>query len=98
METTQLLAYCMDAWVDISRWWPKDEEGRDRSVNWVYTHITDEEIKVTRHTLTRAREAQLFKADIDNLVKLARLCSGWSGQKVTLDDIVRTDEEGDRNG
>jgi len=48
--------------------------------------------EVTRHTLTVARDGKLKKADIDNLVKLARICSELAGEVLTLDDIVKIQE------
>ena len=48
--------------------------------------------EVTRHTLTIARDGKLKKADIDNLVKLARICSELSGEKLTVNDILKMEQ------
>lgn len=83
----------MEAFVDISRWWPKNKNGKPVSVYEVYRRFEGEANQVNRHTLTVARDGKLAKADIDNLVKLARICSELSGEIVTINDIVRIEED-----
>jgi len=46
------------------------------------------ENEVSRHTLTRAKNALLEKGDFSSLKALARLCSIWSGKKITVDDLI----------
>lgn len=75
-------------YVDIGRWWLKDENGEPLSVYAVHQKIAGTTNEVSRHTLTRARDGLLEKADISNLKALARLCSEWSGKKVTIDDLI----------
>jgi hypothetical protein len=83
----------MEAYIDISHWWPKAEDGNFLSVYAVHKQFEDTPLEVTRHTLTVARDGKLKKADIDNLVKLARICSKLSGEFVTINDIVKIQEE-----
>lgn len=85
-------AISMEACVDISRWWPKGEDGKFLSVYAVHKKIEGTPNEVTRHTLTVARKGDLKKADIDNLVKLARICSGLSGKILTVNDIIKIED------
>ncbi len=87
-----MLAVCMEAYVDISRWWPKAEDGSSLSVYAVHRRFEGTPNEVTRHTLTIARDGKLKKADIDNLVKLARICSELSGEKLTVNDILKIEQ------
>lgn len=82
----------MEAVIDISKWWPKDNDGKPESVYSVHRRFEGTPIEVTRHTLTTARDGRLAKADIVNQVKLARICSALSGQVVTIEDIVKVTE------
>ncbi|VEP16319.1 conserved hypothetical protein [Hyella patelloides LEGE 07179] len=75
-------------YIDIGAWWLKDEKGEPLSVYAVHKTIEGTENEVTRHTLTRARDGQLEKANISNLKALARLCSIWSGKNLTVDDLI----------
>ena len=86
MRTTGVLM--SRTYIDIGRWWPKDDEGKPSSVYGVYKTIEGTENEVTRHTLTRAKDGLLEKADISNLKALARLCSLWSGKNLTVDDLI----------
>lgn len=83
----------MEAFVDISKWWPKGESGKPLSVYEVHRRFEGSPNQVTRHTLTVARDGKLAKADIDNLVKLVRICSDLSGEVLTIDDLVRIDDD-----
>ena len=79
---------------NIGRWWPRNEEtGEMLSVYAVYESIKDSQNKVSRHTLTRARDGLLQKGDFGNLLALARLCSLWSGEDVKVDDLLEEDGE-----
>ena len=75
-------------YVDISHWWLKDDAGEPLSDYAVHQKIVGTANEVSRHTLTRARDGLLEKADISNLKALARLCSEWSGKRVTIDDLI----------
>lgn len=83
----------MEASVDISRWWPKAEDGSPLSVYAVHRKFEGTPNEVTRHTLTVARDGKLKKADIDNIVKLARICSILSGENLTVNDILKIEED-----
>lgn len=76
-------------YADISQWWPRDENGNYLSVYAVHRTIEGTSEEVSRHTLTRARDGLLEKADLSNLKALARLCSRWSGEKVAIDDFIK---------
>jgi hypothetical protein len=75
-------------YINIKPWWPKDEGGKSLSVYAVYREIEGTKNEVTRHTLTRAKDGLLEKADISNLKALARLCSIWSGKELTVDNLI----------
>jgi hypothetical protein len=79
----------INAYVDISQWWPKTNDGSPLSVHAVYQQVEGTENHVTRHTLTAARDGKLENANIINLVKLARICSLISGDRVSVDDIIK---------
>ncbi len=85
---TTTIALMNRTYIDIGRWWPKDDEGKPSSVYAVHKTIEGTENEVTRHTLTRAKDGLLEKADISNLKALARLCSIWSGEQLTVDDLI----------
>jgi hypothetical protein len=87
------LSFNVDAFVDISQWWPKDEAGKPLSVYEVHRGFEGTSNQITRHTLTVARDGKLAKADIANIVKLARICSHISGKSVTVDDIIRVQDD-----
>jgi DNA-binding Xre family transcriptional regulator len=93
LENRKVLALWMEAYIDISQWWPKAEDGSPLSVYAVHRQFEGTPNEVTRHTLTVARDGKLKKADIDNLVKLARICSQLSGDLVTINDIVKIEED-----
>ncbi|MDJ0601489.1 MAG: hypothetical protein QNJ37_21925 [Crocosphaera sp.] len=76
-------------YIDIGQWWPKGEDGKLLSVYAVHKTIEGTENEVSRHTLTRARDGKLEKADISNLRALSRICSSWTGKTIKIDDLVR---------
>ena len=82
----------MKAYVSISKWYPKTEVGGFASINSVYQKIEGTPNEVGRHTLRTALDGKLDRVHIDNLVKLARLCSEWSGDRVTIDDLTIIDD------
>ncbi len=85
---TTTIALMGRTYVDIGKWWLKDDRGEPLSVYAVHKTIIGTENEVTRHTLTRARDGQLEKANISNLKALARLCSIWSNQNISVDDLI----------
>jgi len=90
---TTIIASMKRTYIDIGQWWPRDEEGKELSVYAVHKTIEGTENVVTRHTLTRAKDGLLEKADISNLKALARLCSIWSGEELTVDDLIVEESE-----
>lgn len=76
-------------YIDIGKWWPTDESGSPLSVYAVHKSIEGTSNEVGKHTLTRAKEGKLEKADIASLKVLARICSQWSGESLTIDDLVQ---------
>lgn len=83
---------CVEAFIDISRWWPKNKDGKLVSVYEVYQRFEGGANQVNRHTLSVARDGKLAKADIANLVKLARICSELAGEKILIDDLVKVED------
>ena len=84
----ELLNTDMRASFSIAKWFPKNDFGDYLSINSVYTKIEGTENEVGRHTLRTALNGQLDRIHADNLVKLSRLCSLWSGTKVSIDDLL----------
>jgi len=80
------------SYIDISRWWLKDGLGKNMSVNSVYQELKGTENEVSRYTLTKARDGELEKADISTLEALVRICSDWSGEDLTFDDLTCSKE------
>lgn len=76
------------SYIDIGRWWLKDGLGKNMSVNSVYQELKGTKNEVSRYTLTKARDGELEKADISTLEALARICSDWSGKKLTVNDLI----------
>lgn len=83
-----LLNTQMKATFSIAKWFPKNDFGEYLSINSVYTKIEGTENEVGRHTLRTALNGQLDRIHADNLVKLSRLCSLWSGSEVKIDDLL----------
>lgn len=78
----------MKACISIAKWFPRGLDGNYLSVNKVYEDIRSTPNAVGRDTLTLALKGQYVKGNFDNQVKLARLCSEWSGDRVTIDDLM----------
>lgn len=83
----------MRVYLDISEWWPVDESGEPRSVNSVHEEIRALPEKVGRNTLRLALEGKLDRGYFSNQIKLARMCSAWSGQDVTPNDLLKVFED-----
>ena len=79
-------------YVNISKWWLKEDDGSDASVNSIYNQIKGTENEVSRYTLTRAKDGKLEKIELSNLKKLAQLCSLWSGENLTPNDLIFEDK------
>ena len=86
--TTTIIDMTNRTYVDISRWWLKDDNGEPLSVYAVHKTIEGTTNEVSRHTLTRARDGLLEKGDFSNLKALARLCSIWSGKEITVNELI----------
>ncbi|ELS01158.1 hypothetical protein Xen7305DRAFT_00008600 [Xenococcus sp. PCC 7305] len=89
--TTTLMA--RQTYLDIAKWWPKDESGKDLSVYAAHKQVEEIGEKLHRYTLTRAKDGRLEKCDLSSLKVLARLCSKWSGSLITVDDLIVEREE-----
>jgi hypothetical protein len=83
----------MRATIDISAYWPTDAGGEPVSVNSIYESLRGTENELGRNTLRLALDGRLDRGHYGNLVKLARLVSGWAGRVVTADELMT--EEGD---
>lgn len=79
--------------LDISPYWQTNDNGEPRSVNSVYEEIRGTPDEVGRNTLRLALDGVLDRGYFANLVKLARLCSKWSGQKVTPNNLLKIQDE-----
>lgn len=77
------------AYIDISKWWPVDEDGMPATVNSVAKQIEGTKLELNRHTLTRAKEGGLATVDVINLMRLTQLCTYWAGKTVKAEDIVK---------
>ena len=80
-------------YVDISKWWLKEDDGSDVSVNSVWEQIKGTENEVSRYTLTRAKNGGLEKIELSNLKKLVRLCSIWANKPLNTDDLIIEEKE-----
>ncbi len=81
------------SYINIGRWWLKDGLGRQMSVNSIYQEIKGTDNEVSRYALTKARDGELEKADISTLEALARLCSEWSGENISVDDLISSNQK-----
>lgn len=91
--TVTIIDMANRTYVDISQWWLKDDNGEPLSVYAVHKTIEGTHNEVSRHTLTRAKNGLLEKGDFSNLKALARLCSVWSGKKITVDNLIIEEEK-----
>jgi len=78
----------MKVTVSIAKWFPKNQFGEFLSVNSVHQRTVGTPNEIGQNTLRLALNGQLDRVHTDNLVKLARLCSMWSGERVTIDDLM----------
>jgi hypothetical protein len=79
-------------YLDISDYWQKGEDGKPRTVNAVYEEVKGTANEIGRNTLRLALEGRLDRGYFSNQIKLARLCSEWSGEVVTVGDILRIED------
>ncbi len=82
----------MRVFLDISAYWPVDDHGEPRSVNSIFEEIKGTPFEVGRNTLRLALNGNLDRGYYSNLVKLARLCSTWIGEKVSPNDLLKIEE------
>ena len=80
------------AYIDISAYWPKDDEGEPVSVNSVYQELLKTPNEIGRNTLRLALTGQLDRGHFSNQIKLARLVSKWAGKEVTILDLLRVED------
>jgi len=78
--------------ISIAKWFPKNQFGELMSINSVYQRIAGTANEVGQYTLKLALEGRLDRCLIENQVKLARLCSQWSGETVTTNELIVVDE------
>lgn len=86
--------------IDISQYWPKDDNGAEYTVNKVWTSDKADGLnpeKIGRYTLQKAKAGELGGGEIDTIDALVRACSRWSGKKLGFEDIVK-DTEGESDG
>lgn len=79
----------VQVFLDISPYWPKDNDGKPKSVNSIYEEIRGTPNEVGRNTLRLALAGSLDRGYFSNQVKLARLCSEWSGQDISPGDLLK---------
>ncbi|NJO94331.1 MAG: hypothetical protein HC820_08290 [Hydrococcus sp. RM1_1_31] len=96
------MSICIDVFqgmrvlLDISPYWPQDDDGEPRSINSVYEEIKGTPYEVGRNTLRLALNGILDRGHYSNVVKLARLCSKWIGEPVTPNDLLRVEEDDEK--
>ena len=83
----------VNVYVDISEYWLKNLDGSPRSVNSIYEEIRGTEYEVGRNTLRLALEGRLDRGHFKNLFVLAQLASKWSSQKVSVEDLLKSQED-----
>ena len=79
--------------LDISKYWPKDDTGEYVSVNSVYMGLKDTPNEVGRNTLRLALDGRLDRGYFSNQIKLARIASDWVGKEVTILDLMKIEED-----
>ena len=79
--------------LDISKYWPKDDTGEYVSVNSVYMGLKDTPNEVGRNTLRLALDGRLDRGYFSNQIKLARIASDWAGKEVTILDLMKVEED-----
>jgi hypothetical protein len=78
----------MKVTVSIAKWFPKNQFGEFMSINSVYQRTVGTPNEIGLNTLRLALNGTLDRGHMENLIKLARLCSMWSGERVTIDDLM----------
>ena len=82
----------MKVTVSIAKWFPRNQFGEFMSINSVHQRIVGTPNELGQNTLRLALEGSLDRGHMENLVKLARLCSEWSNSKVTESDLLRIED------
>lgn len=79
----------------VGKYYPRDENGNPMSVNHIWHQLLAENSEniLSKDIIGAALHSGRDSIKIDNLVKLINLCSIWSGEKVTFEDIRFTKEE-----
>ena len=93
MLCSVLVEQSVNVYVDISKYWPQTSDGSPRSVNSIYEEIRGTEYEVGRNTLRLALEGRLDRGHFKNLFVLAQLASKWSSQKVSVEDLLKSQED-----
>lgn len=92
MDVCLRMPDAVKAYIDISAYWPKDDEGEPVSVNSVYQELLKTPNEIGRNTLRLALTGQLDRGHFSNQIKLARLVSKWAGKEVTILDLLRVED------
>ena len=79
--------------LDISQYWPIDEQGNPKSTNKVYEELRGTPNEIGRNTLRLAREGNLDRGHFVHLIKLADLCTRWTGRAIEVKDLFRIEED-----
>ncbi|MBW4640929.1 MAG: hypothetical protein KME05_22435 [Gloeocapsa sp. UFS-A4-WI-NPMV-4B04] len=93
MLCSVLIEQSVNVYVDISEYWPQNSDGSPRSVNSVYEEIKGTEYEVGRNTLRLALDGRLDRGHFKNLFLLTQLASRWSGKKVSIGDLLKSQED-----
>lgn len=81
------------SYIDIGKWWLHDGLGKPMSVNAIYESLKGTENEVSRYTLTKAKNGELEGADISTIESLIRICSEWSGKKLSFNDLIASNQK-----
>jgi hypothetical protein len=82
--------------LDISRYWPRDDDGEPRSVNSVHEELRGTPNEIGRNTLRLALEGRLDRGHFAHVIKLQRVVSNWVGREVALEELMTVEEGRDR--
>ena len=87
--TTTLVIEMPKRVIDISEYWPKDENGAEYTVNKVWTDSGLNPEKIGRYTLQKAKAGELGGGEIGTLYDLVAACSRWSNRVLELKDLIK---------
>ena len=77
------------AYIDISKFWPREPDGQMKSVYSVWQIFQGTEIQINRLPLTNARDGKMASADVTNIFKLSKICSVLAGKPVSIEEIIK---------